>query len=179
VGPARQVGEQPHGDVGDARLANLVEGLAPGAGLARPRCFVVDDPAANALAAGRDPRHGCLIVTSGLLHDLSRMELEGVVATCLVRIRDGVVAAPTVALAFGRGARVPLLVERAGGALPSDLAAVSLTRYPPGLAAALRRVAPTGGVAPAQASHLLAPLWWVPPGSTVEVEARIEALEEL
>ena len=79
----------------EARLLNLVEGLAPVAGVARPHCVVLDDPAPNALALGRDARHGCIVVTSGLLRSLSRMELEGVVARALVDIRDGTTAAPT------------------------------------------------------------------------------------
>jgi len=177
----RPVGDQPGadqslGDRHDARFTNLVEGLAPAAGLGRPRCFVVEDTAPNALAAGRDQRHGCVVVTSGLLDALSRMELEGVVAHCLVRIRDGAVAAPTVALAFGRRPQAPAPL---GSNVAADLAAVSLTRYPPGLATALRRIAPAAGAVPVGASPLLDSLWLVPPGSADELEARVEALEEL
>jgi heat shock protein HtpX len=178
VGPHREVDPAASEHL-VARFLNLVEGLAPAAGVARPRCFVVDDPAPNALAAGRDDRHGCVVVTTGLIDSLSRMELEGVVAQSLVRIRDGVVAAPTVALALGRGGRVADLVARAGGSLPSDLAAFSLTRYPPGLAAALRRLVPVAGAVPGRASTLLGPLWLVPPGSADVLQQRIAALEEV
>ena len=177
VGPHRAV-DPAVGEPGEARLANLVEGLAPGAGVARPACFLVDDAAPNALAAGRDARSGCIVATTGLLDLLSRMELEGVVAQCLVRIRDGDVAAPTIALALGRRGNGPA-PETDGRSFPADRAAVALTRYPPGLASALRHLASDPGAVPAAASELLGPLWLVPPGSSVALQQRIAALEEL
>jgi peptidase M48-like protein len=161
----------------DARLLNLVEGLAPSAGLPRPRCVVIDDPSANAAAFGQDARHGWVVATSGLLEGLSRMELEGVVAHCLVRLRDGATAGPTVALAFGRrptAVTVPTEV---------DLTAVALTRYPPGLSEALRSIAAARHAGapdvPPASSAALEGLWLAPPGPVDAIEARAEALEEL
>ena len=51
------------------RYHNLVEGLCIAAGLPKPRLYVVDDPAPNAFATGRNPKHAALAVTTGLLDD--------------------------------------------------------------------------------------------------------------
>src|SRR5690348_14150956 len=71
LGPARELGES----VAELRFANLVEGIAPTAGIPRPRCLVIEDAALNALALGRSARTGQVVVTSALLDQLSRMEL--------------------------------------------------------------------------------------------------------
>jgi hypothetical protein len=61
-----------------------------------------------------------------------------------------------------------------------DLAAVALTRYPPGLAGALRRVLDAGPPAAGPTSSaLLDPLWFAPPGDGAEVSTRAQVLEEL
>src|SRR3989304_3832188 len=65
--------EYPH-------LHNTVEGLAIAAGLPKPRLFLIQDSAPNAFATGRDPEHAVIVVTSGLLGKLNRLELEGVIA---------------------------------------------------------------------------------------------------
>jgi hypothetical protein len=171
----------------EARFLNLVEGLAPAAGLSRPRSLVIDDPSANALTIGHDPRHGVVVVTTGLLGRLSRMEMEAVVAHALVQLRDGATIGPTVALALGRGGQGTKGGQgtRSGGvgATVADLAAISLTRYPPGLSSALRNVlaARQEGApdVPAAASPLLAPLWLVPPGHVDAITTRVDALEEM
>lgn len=174
VGPVREATPPT-----EARLLNLVEGLAPSAGVARPRCVVLDDPAPNALAIGRDARHGCIVVTTGLLLSLTRMELEGVVARTLVDIRDGTTAAPTVALAVG-GVQLLRHVAVPGPAVATDLAAVGLTRYPPGLSSALRRLsAEAVHTRPASSSPSLDPYWVVPAGDPEAVGVRAEALAEL
>lgn len=173
LGPCRAPGAGA-----EARLLNLVEGLAPTAGLPRPRCLIVEDPAANAAAFGRDPRHGAIVATTGLLERLSRMELEAVVAHCLVRVRDGDTAGPTVALAFRRRPTSP-----ADAITEVDLAAVSLTRYPPGLSSALRSIAAArhGGApdVPSSAAASMDPLWLAPPGDIGALETRAAALDEL
>src|SRR5947209_5917679 len=57
-----------------ARLHNVVEGLCVAAGLPKPAIYVIDDAAPNAFAAGRNPRHAAVVVTTGLLEKLSRIE---------------------------------------------------------------------------------------------------------
>jgi len=174
VGPVRPAGGR------EPRLLNLVEGLAPSAGLPRPQCLVLEDGSANALVLGRDPRHGWLVVTSGLLEQLSLMELEGVVAHCLVELRDGSTVRPTLALALRNGGG--LARPSTDPHLAADLAAVSLTRYPPGLASALRTIregrAAGAPALPRASAAVLGPLW-VAPVDEAAIEARIEALEEM
>ena len=70
------------------RLHNLVEGLCIAAGLPKPRVYIVEDPAPNAFATGRSPKHAAIAVTTGLLEKLNRVELEGVVAHELSHIRN-------------------------------------------------------------------------------------------
>jgi heat shock protein HtpX len=61
-------------------LVNTVEGLSIAAGIPVPKVYVIDDPAPNAFATGRDPQHSAIAVTTGLLKIMDRYELEGVVA---------------------------------------------------------------------------------------------------
>lgn len=174
IGPVRDADARS-----EARLINLVDGLVPSAGLSRPRCLVIDDPARNALVLGRNPRHSCVVVTRGLLDATTRMELEGVVAAALVTIRDGLVAAPTLTLALG-GARLLGMVGEGRPAAEADLAAVSLTRYPPGLAAAFRRILEAGPPsAPAGADSTVDRFWVAQPGDALALTARAAVLEEL
>jgi heat shock protein HtpX len=70
------------------RLHNLVEGLAIAAGIPKPRIYVVEDPAPNAFATGRDPAHSSIAVTTGLLEKMNRVELEGVIGHELSHIRN-------------------------------------------------------------------------------------------
>ena len=61
-------------------LYRVVENLCITAGLPTPRIYVIDDPAMNAFATGRDPAHAVVCVTSGLLQSMDKVELEGVIA---------------------------------------------------------------------------------------------------
>ena len=79
---------RPADRVAHARLHNLVEGLCIAGGLPRPAVYVIDDPAPNAFATGRDPRHAAVAVTTGLLDKLTRVELEGVLAHELSHIKN-------------------------------------------------------------------------------------------
>jgi heat shock protein HtpX len=80
------------------RLHNLVEGLCIAGGLPKPRVYVVDDPAPNAFATGRNPKHAAIAVTTGLLEKLNRVELEGVVAHELSHIRNYDILVSTLAV---------------------------------------------------------------------------------
>lgn len=71
-----------------ARLYNLVEGLCIASGLPKPRLYVIDDPAPNAFATGRNPKHAAIAVTTGLLEKMNRVELEAVLAHELSHIRN-------------------------------------------------------------------------------------------
>lgn len=79
---------RPADPVEHARLHNIVEGLCIAGGLPKPAVYVVDDVAPNAFATGRDPKHGAVAVTTGLLDKLDRVELEGVLAHELAHIKN-------------------------------------------------------------------------------------------
>lgn len=83
--------------ISGARLANrksdflfytVAENLAIGAGVPKPKLYVIDDPATNAFATGRDPKHAVICATTGLLSKLNRTELEGVVAHEMTHVRN-------------------------------------------------------------------------------------------
>ncbi|MET0628801.1 MAG: zinc metalloprotease HtpX [Acidimicrobiia bacterium] len=80
------------------RYHNLVEGLCIAAGLPKPRLYVVDDPAPNAFATGRNPEHAAIAVTTGLLEKMNRVELEGVLAHELSHIKNYDILVTTVAV---------------------------------------------------------------------------------
>src|SRR3989344_3864518 len=66
----------------------VTENLAIGTGLPKPKLYVIEDSAPNAFATGRNPEHAVICATTGLLHKLSRTELEGVLAHELSHIRN-------------------------------------------------------------------------------------------
>jgi heat shock protein HtpX len=169
-------------------LYNVVEGLTIAAGLPAPRCYVIDDTAPNAFATGRNPKNSVIVVTTGLLEKLNRVELEGVVAHEMSHIKNydvllqtltvvmvGVVAllsdwmrrsfwwgggrrrssdkgkgsggaAIILALALIMAILSPLIAQLIRLAISrkreflADASGAMLTRYPPGLASALRKI---------------------------------------
>jgi heat shock protein HtpX len=173
--------EYPH-------LYNVVDGLAIAAGLPKPKCYVIDDTAPNAFAAGRKPETAVICVTTGLLQKLDRVELEGVVAHEMSHIKNYDVRLQTVVVVMagvvallsdwilrsffwgggrrrtsrdrgGAGAGSLFLIVGLGLAVLSpiiaaliqfsisrkreflaDASGAMLTRYPPGLASALRKI---------------------------------------
>jgi len=68
------------GDDEEKVLRDVVETLALGLGIPTPKLYLIEDPAPNAFATGRDPKHASVAVTRGLLDTMDRSELEGVVA---------------------------------------------------------------------------------------------------
>ena len=169
-------------------LYNVVEGLTIAAGLPPPRCYVIDDTAPNAFATGRNPKNSVIVVTTGLLDKLNRVELEGVIAhemshiknydvllQTLVVVMVGIVAllsdwmrrtfwwgggrrrgsdrgkgsggaAIILALALVMAILSPLIAQLIRFAVSrkreflADANGAMLTRYPPGLASALRKI---------------------------------------
>lgn len=76
----------------------VTENLAITAGLPKPKLYVIDDPAPNAFATGRDEAHGVVCATTGLLNMLTRAELEGVIAHELSHIQNRDILVMTVAV---------------------------------------------------------------------------------
>jgi heat shock protein HtpX len=170
-------------------LVNVIEGLSIAAGLPVPKAYVIEDPAPNAFATGRNPENAAIAVTRGLMEKLDRLELEGVVAHELAHVKnyDTLVQTMTAVLAgtvvllsdwmmrslwWGGGRRrssgesgggqaqaILMLVGIAVAVIAPFFAALIqmaisrkreyladangalLTRYPPGLASALRKIA--------------------------------------
>ncbi|MBI4118243.1 MAG: M48 family metallopeptidase [Parcubacteria group bacterium] len=79
-------------------LWNVVENLSITAGLPMPKVYVVDDPAPNAFATGRNPKHAVVAATTGLLQILNKTELEGVIAHELSHIGNRDMFVSTVAV---------------------------------------------------------------------------------
>lgn len=79
-------------------LYNIVENLSITAGLPVPKIYIIDEPAPNAFATGRNPGHAVVAVTTGLIHRLDRSELEGVIAHELSHIGNRDMLVSTVAI---------------------------------------------------------------------------------
>lgn len=69
-------------------LYDAVENLAEGAGLPSPELYISDMDVPNAFATGRNPEHGVVCVTKGLLRNLEQEEVEGVIAHELAHIKN-------------------------------------------------------------------------------------------
>ncbi len=167
-------------------VVNTVEGLAIAAGLPVPRAYLIDDPAPNAFATGRNPENAAIALTTGLVQMMNRQELEGVIAHELSHIKNydtllqtlAAVLAGSVTLIsewmlrsfwWGGGRRRNSEAGQLGrdhddcrprcwrffrrlrrrssrwrsagdGSILADASAAMLTRYPPGLAGALRKI---------------------------------------
>lgn len=80
---AREIAKQD-----DPRLYRIVENLAITEGLPMPRVYVIDDPAPNAFATGRDPEHAVVAATTGILQLMDDAELEGVMAHELGHVKN-------------------------------------------------------------------------------------------
>jgi heat shock protein HtpX len=72
----------------DPQLFNVVEELSIAAGQPIPKIYLIDDPAPNAFATGRDPQHAVVAITKGLREKLTRDELQGVMAHELGHIQN-------------------------------------------------------------------------------------------
>jgi heat shock protein HtpX len=170
-----------------ARYHNLVEGLCIASGLPKARLYIIDDPAPNAFATGRNPQNAAIAATTGLLEKMNRVELEGVLAHELAHVRNYDILVSTIAVTMvgiiallsdfflrfmfwgGRRDRgdsnnagpvgailaivgvvllllSPLIARLMQLALSrrreslADASGVQLTRYPPGLISALKKL---------------------------------------
>lgn len=84
----------------DPRYYRLVENLAIADGLPTPKVYIMNDPSPNAFATGRDPNHGVVCATTGLLQIMNDKELEGVLAHELSHIKNYDVRVNTLAFAL-------------------------------------------------------------------------------
>lgn len=77
-------------------LYHLVENLCITAGLPIPKIYIIEDTAMNAFATGRDPEHGVICLTTGIINRLEKIELEGVIAHELSHIGNRDILLSTV-----------------------------------------------------------------------------------
>lgn len=70
------------------RLYRIVENLAITEGMPMPKVYIMDDPAPNAFATGRDPKHAIVCATTGILEIMDDKELEGVMAHELGHVKN-------------------------------------------------------------------------------------------
>jgi len=217
---------KPADPVEYARLHNLVEGLCIAGGLPKPRVYVISDPAPNAFATGRNPRHAAVAVTTGLLEKMNRVELEGVLAHELSHVKNYDILVSTLAVTLvgvivvmadfalrfmwwggprardrqregggGPQAILALLgivllllaplaarlmqfaVSRRREAL-ADVSGVAMTRYPPGLIAALEKLKDDTTVVESS-SRATAHLWIESPLARTKEEGRMSRLNRL
>jgi heat shock protein HtpX len=79
---------------------NTMENLCITAGLPMPKLYIIDDPAPNAFATGRNKDHAVVAVTTGILPLLTKSELEGVLAHELAHIGNRDMLVQTVIVVF-------------------------------------------------------------------------------
>lgn len=79
---------------------NTMENLSITAGLPMPKLYIIDDPAPNAFATGRDKNHAVVAVTTGILPLLNKSELEGVLAHELAHIGNRDMLLQTAVVVF-------------------------------------------------------------------------------
>lgn len=70
------------------RLYNTVENLSIATGLPMPKVYIIDDPAPNAFATGRDPKHAVVAATTGLLDIMDNKELSAVMAHEMSHVKN-------------------------------------------------------------------------------------------
>jgi heat shock protein HtpX len=91
------------------RLWNAVENLCITTGLPMPQVYVIDDPAPNAFATGRDPQHALVAATTGLLDIMDDKELTAVMAHELSHVKNYDIRVSTIV--FGLVCVVGLLSD--------------------------------------------------------------------
>lgn len=110
---SRQALAMSHGIRVDAttepRLYRTVENLSITMGMPMPEVYVVDDPAPNAFATGRDPQHAVVAATTGLLAIMDDTELQGVMAHEMGHVKNYDIRVSTVV--FGLVVAVGFLAD--------------------------------------------------------------------
>lgn len=102
-------GAKPITKADNPRLYRIVENLAITTGLPMPKVYLVDDPAPNAFATGRDPEHAAVAATTGLLEIMDDAELEGVMAHEIAHVKNFDIRVTTIV--FGLVVVVGLLAD--------------------------------------------------------------------
>lgn len=91
------------------RLYNTVENLSLTAGLPMPEVYIIEDPAPNAFASGRDPNHALVCATTGLLDLMNDKELTAVMAHEISHVKNYDIRVSTIV--FGLVSLVGLIAD--------------------------------------------------------------------
>lgn len=102
-------GARPIEKADNPRLYRIVENLAITEGLPMPKVYLVEDPAPNAFATGRDPEHASVAATTGLLEIMNDRELTGVMAHELGHVKNYDIRVSTIV--FGLTVAVGLIAD--------------------------------------------------------------------
>lgn len=93
------------------RLWNVVENLIITEGMPMPKVYIINDPAPNAFATGRDPKHAIVAATTGLLEIMDDSELEGVMAHEISHVKNYDIRVSTIV--FGLVSAIGILADMA------------------------------------------------------------------
>jgi heat shock protein HtpX len=91
------------------RLYRIVENLAITAGMPTPKIYMIDDPAPNAFATGRDPKHAIVAATTGIMDIMDDRELEAVMAHEMGHVRNYDIRVSMIA--FGLASAIGILAD--------------------------------------------------------------------
>lgn len=91
------------------RLYRVVENLSITLGMPSPKVYIIDDPAPNAFATGRDPRHAIVAATTGLLDIMDDSELEAVMAHEMGHVQNYDIRVSMIA--FGLVSAISILAD--------------------------------------------------------------------
>jgi heat shock protein HtpX len=91
------------------RLYRIVENLTIATGMPMPKVYIIDDPAPNAFATGRDPKHAVVAATSGIMDVMNDRELEAVMAHEISHVRNYDIRVSMIA--FGLVSAIALLSD--------------------------------------------------------------------
>ncbi len=102
-------GAKPIEKKDNPRLFRVVENLSIASGLPTPKVYLIDDPAPNAMATGRNPRNASVAATTGLLDVMSDTELEAVMAHELGHVKNYDIRVSMIA--FGLASAIGLISD--------------------------------------------------------------------
>ena len=91
------------------RLYRIVENLTIATGMPMPKVYIIDDPAPNAFATGRDPKHAIVAATTGILEIMDDRELEAVMAHEMSHVRNYDIRVSMIA--FGLASAIGILSD--------------------------------------------------------------------
>ena len=154
-------GAEPVDKKSNPRLYKIVENLSITTGLPMPKVYIINDPAPNAFASGRDPNHALVAATTGLLDIMNDKELTAVMAHEMSHIKNYDIRVSMIVFGLRKenfmrkidyllivvaailspifAALAQMAVSRQREYL-ADASAVHITRYPEGMIAALKKL---------------------------------------